>query len=330
MRILVLGGTRFVGRHVVEALLARGDEITLFHRGNSGAELFEGRVTRVNGDRLADLDKIPSSEFDAVVDTCGYFPRAVSTSTEWAKARGISRYLFVSTISVYHEPNDHANEDAPLIRTGDPENETITPESYGFLKVLCEDVVNSAYGDNAAIVRPGLVVGPYDPSDRFTYWVARLSRQEKVLAPDVVSPTQWIDARDLGNFMAHLLAQKTAGTYHAVGPYPGMPYREFLGKLESTIQKGKLVMAGVDWLNAQDVKPWSDFPLLNSYDSTESGIENLDPSRGIAAGLRYTDLATTIRDTLAWFSTERGDALKFGLADAREAELLGLVESANG
>ncbi|MEO8396727.1 MAG: NAD-dependent epimerase/dehydratase family protein, partial [Chloroflexota bacterium] len=219
MKILVIGGTRFVGRHFVEAALANGHEITLFNRGQSNADLFPN-VANIQGDRTidADLAALKGQHWDAVLDTCGYAPSIVRKTAELLKD-AVDIYLFVSTISVYDEimqPN--ADENAALQTLKDPTVEEVTDETYGGLKVLCEQVVDEIYGDRALQVRPGMIVGPFDPSDRYTYWDVRAAHGGEILAPGVPDrPVQMIDGRDLGKFMLLLLEQKTVGIFNATG-----------------------------------------------------------------------------------------------------------------
>ena len=219
MKILVIGGTRFVGRHFVDAALANGHEITLFNRGQSNADLYPN-VENIQGDRTidADLEALKGKHWDAVVDTCGYVPKDVRKTAELLKD-AVDIYLFISTISVYDGPMTlKDDEDAKLQTLADPTVEEVTNESYGGLKVLCEQVVNELYGERALQVRPGMIVGPYDPTDRYTYWDVRAAYGGEILAPGVPDrPVQMIDGRDLGKFMVHLLEQKTVGVFNATG-----------------------------------------------------------------------------------------------------------------
>lgn len=194
MHVLVLGGTRFVGRAIVEELLDRGHQVTLANRGQSNDGVFGCRVTTIHLDRLDSLAPLGSGTWDACIDTCAYVPRAVRMVGETLHGR-VGRYVLISTISVYADPEPGANEDAPLIEVGDPSNEVVDAQTYGYLKVLCEREAISQFPAQTTVIRPGIVVGPHDPTDRFTYWVHRIATELAVLYPAKESAAQWIDAR---------------------------------------------------------------------------------------------------------------------------------------
>ena len=201
MRILVIGGTRFVGKHFVAAALERGHEVTVFHRGRTGADLFP-EATHLTGDRNTDLDALAEGEWDATVDVCAYVPSQVRSLAAALEERG-GHYLFVSSVSAYAPPpGPGITEDAPLAQLDDPSTEEVTNETYGGLKVLCEQAAVDAFGPDTAIVRPSYVVGPDDLTWRFSWWVDRIGRGGVVPVPEPKdSPMQWVDARDLGAFM---------------------------------------------------------------------------------------------------------------------------------
>ncbi|MGH2736128.1 MAG: NAD-dependent epimerase/dehydratase family protein, partial [Actinomycetota bacterium] len=198
MRVLVFGGTKFVGRHLVDALLAPGHEVTLFNRGKTDPGLFGGAVEEVHGDRDGGLDSLRGRDWDAVIDVSGYLPRLVGDSARLL-AGAVEHYTFISTVSVYRDFSQAGlTEDAPLATLSDESVEEVTYETYGGLKVLCEEVVRAEYGDRCTVVRPHVVVGPHDDTDRFTYWVARTARGGDVLVPGRRDkPVQFVDARDL-------------------------------------------------------------------------------------------------------------------------------------
>src|SRR4029079_13224986 len=219
MRVLVLGGTSFVGRAIVDDLVANKHEVTLFSRGKTGAELFPDLEKR-RGDRdTGDYASLADESWDAVVDVSGYIPRHVNQAMDAVGDRG-GRYLFISTGSVYDRKRapDVMDEDAPRLA---PERDTekITNATYGPLKVACEDDVTARYGDRSTIVRPGVVAGPYDPTDRFTYWVRRAARGGRIALPGrPEQPVQVVDSRDLARLVVRLLQDDRSGAYHAVGP----------------------------------------------------------------------------------------------------------------
>ena len=327
MRILVIGGTSFVGRHTVEAALARGHDVTLFNRGRTNPDLFP-EAERLVGDRDGGLAVLAGRSWDAVVDTCGYVPRVVADSAR-ALAGSVGRYLFVSTLSVY--PDDvapGATEDTPRLGPAHPDVEEITDETYGPLKVSCEREVVAAFPRAATIVRPGLVVGPHDPTDRFTYWVRRVDEGGAVLAPaPPEDPVQFVDARDLAAFALLLLERSTDGVFNAVA----QPVA--LGDLLEAIRRASGSDADVVWappavLRERDVEPWSDLPLWLPDDP---GMDRFDNGRAVAAGLLPRPVEDTVRDTLEWDrSRHRGAPLRAGLGRDRERDVLAAVAAAAG
>ncbi|MEW6402172.1 MAG: NAD-dependent epimerase/dehydratase family protein, partial [Chloroflexota bacterium] len=205
MKILIIGGTRFLGRHLVNSARARGHEVTLFNRGQTNPDLFR-RVEKIWGDREKDLDQLKGRNWDAVIDTCGYVPRVVRMSAEALK-ESVENYVFISSLSIYPDFRKRGlNETDPVAKLQDESVEEVTGETYGPLKALCERVVQDVFGIDSLVIRPGLIVGPHDPTDRFTYWPVRVARGGDVLAPDGPDAfTQFIDARDLADFIVELL-----------------------------------------------------------------------------------------------------------------------------
>ena len=319
MRILVIGGTRFVGRHFVDAALARGHEITLFNRGQSNGDLFPN-VEHLRGDRDGDLAALAGGRWDAVVDTCGYVPRVVRQSAELL-ANKVDRYLFVSTISVYQDvmqPN--ADEDAPLIELDDPTTENVS-EAYGGLKVLCERVVEDIYGSRALIVRPGMIVGPYDPTDRYPYWVLRAAQGGEILAPGAPErPVQMIDARDLGNWMLHVLEQGAGGVFNATGPEQPLTWAAWMQICSTAAGTAPDYMWVSDAFLQQHEATSGDLPFWvpGEYEN----IFAVSVERAVNAGLTFRPAVETARDTLAWKGAADVSALRAGLKPEREAELL--------
>ena len=318
MQILVLGGTQFLGRHVVEAALERGHEVTIFNRGQTRPELFPG-VERLVGDRDGDLAALEGGDWDAVVDTSGYVPRVVRQSAELLRDR-VRRYLFVSSISVYADVSaPGVDEDAPVARL-DEETEEYRGPAYGALKALCEDVVREVYGDRATIVRPGLIVGPWDPTGRFTYWPTRIAAGGDVLAPEPRdAPVQVIDARDLAAFCLHLLEDDVAGTFNATGPEEPVTMEQVLTACEGD---ARLVWVPSEWLVEQGVGEWRELPLWLSSPEY-GGMMGVDVSRSVQAGLTFRPVERTVADTLAWQrSGEAPIDPPAGMAREREQELL--------
>ena len=316
MRILVLGGTLFLGRHVAEAALERGHEVTLFNRGQTRPELFPD-VEKLRGDRDGDLDALAGRSFDAVVDTSGRVPRIVRETIE---ALGdVGHYTFVSSISVYADLSTPPTGDSVLAELDEPSEDW--REHYGALKVDCEDVVRERFSE-AFIPRPGLIVGPWDPTGRFTYWPERLAEGGRVLAPaPPEADFQVIDGRDLAAWIVHAAESSLAGTFDAVGP--GMRRRDALETI-SRVAGGDAELIWVDpgFLAAHEVGEWMELPLwLHSQEY--ASMLSVDPTTAFAAGLQARPLEETTLDTLAWIHA--GDSPRdtdAGLDRAKERTVL--------
>lgn len=325
MNILIIGGTRFVGRHIAQAFAARGHGVTLFNRGSEPS--VHADLEQVHGDRASDLARLDGRTWDTVVDMCGYTPNVVETSAKYFadKAR---QYVFVSSISVY----DHAHtggpaEDAPLLQfPKDADPSEYSDERYGALKALCEARVRDAFGDRAAVIRPGLVAGPFDPTDRFTYWPVRFDEGGEVLAPPRSSRLQYIDARDLAAFAVNLAELQMGGTYNCATLAGSVNFGDLFDAClaQASAEDACVVEVSDEFLASQNVRPWSELPLWIPAASEYAGIANADSSRAAAAGLGFRPLQETVADTLAWARTaeKRPGGLKAGLAPEREAELL--------
>ena len=329
MRVLVLGGTVFLGRHVVETLLARGHEVTLFHRGKRGLELFPN-AERVLGDRATDLDRLPAGvSWDAVVDTSTSLPGYVRTSAAALRERA-ARYLFVSSVSVYDISLPSLDESSRIVELAPgASREVMEPENYGALKGLCEREAVAAFGaEHTFVVRPGLIVGPHDPTDRFTYWPLRFARGGDVVVPDDLdAPVQWIDVRDLAEFVVAALERERSGTVNTVGPAEPTTLRALLETCAAVAgMPSRIVPVELAALKERGIEGWTDLPVWVPPNDGADGVPRVDRSRALALGMRYRPLATTVADTLRWAQTERGDApLKAGLTPEREAELLQLA-----
>lgn len=317
MDILLIGGPKFVGRGLIDAALAAGHTLTMFNRGQTNPDLYP-QVEKLRGDRDGQLDALRGRTWDAVVDTSGYLPRVVRQSADLL-ADAVGRYVFISSISVYEDPAGAA-EDAPLIALEDETTEDIA-SAYGGLKVLCERAVQEVFGERATIIRPGIIVGPHDPTDRFTYWPVRVEQGGDVLAPASPDyPVQVIDVRDLAAWTVKLIEGDTGGVFNATGPEQPVSFGTLLETCRTiTGSDARFVWADADFLREQAVSPWSDLPLW--LPDTLWGTA--DVSRAQAAGLRYRPLEQIIRDTLNWVHHERGpEPLKAGLKPQREADLL--------
>lgn len=326
LEILVLGGTGFLGPHTVRAALARGHGITLFNRGRTNPGLFPALET-VIGDRNTDLERLAGRRWDAVIDTSGYLPRQVRAAAAQLAGQS-SHYLFVSSVSVYRDfSTPGMDETAPLAPLADESVEQVTGETYGPLKAACERALVDVMPARHTIVRPGLIAGPGDPTDRFTYWPVRIARAGEVLAPgDGSTPVQFIDARDLGAWMVSCLETRRRGAYNAISP-PG--WCDMRGLLEDCIAvtgtATSLVWVDADFLAAHEVAPWTDMPVWVPAAGETAGFALISTDRAQAAGLTVRERSGTIGDTLAWFATlpaERRASLRAGLSREREQAVL--------
>lgn len=322
MRLLLLGGTLFLGRHIVEAARARGHEVSLFHRGKTHEDLFP-EIEHIHGDRDGGLAILDGRRWDAAIDTCGYVPRIVRASAE-RLAGAVGRYVFVSTISVYGTiTRPGVDESEPVATLADPSTEAVTGETYGPLKALCERAVEAACPGRALIVRPGLIVGPHDPSDRFTYWPHRLARGGDVLVPGPPEcPVQFIDVRDLAAWIVRLIEEGATGLFNATGPERRLTF----GGLAETCRAVVRPEAGLVWVDGAflleaGVAPWSDLPLWLSAGA--EAMSEVDVRRAVSRGLTFRPLADTIRDTREWDACRPADRpLRAGLSPQRESEIL--------
>jgi 2'-hydroxyisoflavone reductase len=322
MKLLILGGTIFLGRHLVEAALARGHEVTLFNRGQHNPDLFP-TVEKIRGDRTVDLAPLQGRRWDAVIDTCGYVPRHVRNAAT-ALATQADHYTFVSSISVYADFSQPGlDELAPVGVLSDPTVEEVTGETYGPLKALCEQAAEAAMPGRVLNVRPGLIVGPHDPSDRFTYWPARIARGGEVLAPGIPHhAVQIIDGRDLAHWLILMAERQEVGVYNATGPTEPLTLSTVLATCQSvTGSNATLTWVSETFLAEQEVGAFVEMPLW--VPESEAGLEQVNCAKAIQAGLSFRPLATIIADTLAWAQTRPADqAWRAGLTPEREHTLL--------
>jgi 2'-hydroxyisoflavone reductase len=319
LRLLVLGGTKFLGRAIVDAALARAHEVTLFNRGQTNPELFPD-VEKLRGERDGDLSALEGRAWDAVIDPSGYVPRVVRASAEFL-AGAAEHYTFVSSISVYDSYRQvNFDETAPLEELADPTTENVD-EAYGGLKALCERVVEDVFPGAALVVRAGLIVGPHDPTGRFTYWPHRLARGGEVLAPQPPErQVQFVDVRDLADWIVRMAEVRTAGAFNAVGPVPTMTMGGLLEACRSvTGGESEIVWVDEAFLLEHEVGSWMELPLwLPEAEPDYARMMEADVSKATAVGLTFRPVADTIRATLD--QAELTDAA--GLAPEREAELL--------
>jgi 2'-hydroxyisoflavone reductase len=314
VRLLLLGGPRFLGRALTDAALERGHELTFFNRGQTNPDLYP-EVERIVGDRKTDLGSLEGRTWDAVVDTCGYLPRDVGASAYAVADSGL--YCFVSSVSVYADFTVPTDEDSAVAQLGELPDDDVTEESYGPLKALCEDAVREVFDSRALVVRPGLIVGPHDPTGRFTYWTHRIARGGEVLAPGPPDrPTQVIDVRDLAEWIVALCEQRIGGTFNAT--HPGVAFSELLDTCRAVASSDASVTWVTDeFLLEQEVGQWMELPLWLA-DPELAAADRVDVSRAVAAGLEFRPLSETVRGTLDLAETVDG----VGLTAGREAKLL--------
>lgn len=339
LRILILGGTQFLGIHITQLALARGHTVTLFNRGRTHRELFP-QVEKLQGDRDGKLEALQGRSWDAVIDDSGYVPRHVRLSAQLL-APSIRQYLYVSSVSAYASftrPNDEAS---PLGRLADESTEKVDGNTYGPLKALCEKAAQAALPGRVTVVRPGYIVGPDDPTDRFTYWPARAARGGEMLVPGTrADPIQFIDVRDVARFNIEALERAVVGTFNLVSP----PGRFTMGGLlRSCIATANEMRhphpppaptwIPAEFLRRHDAAFPDDIPIWAPASGETSGFAHISAARALRAGLHISPLQQTVRDTLAW-QLSRPQAqqtqLKAGLSATREQQLLSSWHSSHG
>ncbi len=350
MNLLILGGTQFIGRHLTEAALTAGHNVTLFNRNRRGAGLFSDVETLV-GDRQGDVSALAGKTWDAVIDTSAYTPLAARRTAELLQ-NAVEHYTFVSSVSVYRDFSEAGiDENAPVGTITDEEaaaaETTERPDTgtvaaaygpkYGPLKVRCERVVEEIFPGRTLVVRPGLVVGPYDYSDRFTYWVRRVGLAGKDWATEVLAPgtpgqrAQFIDARDLAAWMLDATVAGVTGTFNATGPDYALSFGDFLETTRRVLNEdAEFVWMENTFLLEHGLEP----ALLMPWHPPEAlpgweGFYQLDIGRAVANGLRFRPLEETIRDTFAWDDTRGGGELLAGITAEREAALLAAWRTAS-
>ncbi len=321
LRILILGGTGFVGPHQVREALARGHEVTLFNRGKTAPDMFPELETLI-GDRDGELSALSGREWDVVIDNSATIPRWVRRSAELLRG-SVGRYLFVSSTGVYYPYRTvDIREDQPLERLEDPDVEEVNAVTFGALKAMAEDEARAAFPNRHLIVRPTYIIGPGDPTDRYSYWPHRLSQGGSVLAPgDPSDPMQHVDVRDLARFMVRLLEQDDGGTFNVAGPEEPFSIGQLLERTRDAIRsEASLVWVDADFLESQG------HPFLTYWVSPKDdymGMMRVNSDRALSAGLTLRTVEETAVDTLTWFQGQ-GRAPASGLSRERELELLDL------
>ena len=322
LRILILGGTGFLGPHLVENARARGHTLTLFNRGKTHPEMFPD-LEQLRGDRNGQLDALKGRKWEGVIDTSGYVPRVVKMSADLL-APAVKQYVFISSISVY--PDDvkpGANESTPVQVLTEPGSEEVR-KHYGALKALCEQAAEAALPGRATNVRPGLIVGPGDPTDRYTYWPARLDRGGEVLTPGTGDePVQYVDVRDLAAWIVQTIERGQVGVFNATGPEKPLTMAAMLSSCsKAASRRSTLVWVPEKFLAEHKVTPWEDMPV---WTGAEGGFSQIDCSKAIRGGLRFRSADETAKDTLTFWKElpeERRHKPRAGLSPEREQEVL--------
>src|SRR5712692_4202351 len=335
LRILILGGTGFTGPHQVRYALSRGHKVTVFNRGKTHPGELPKEAEQLIGDRNGQLDALKGRTWDVVIDIPTTLPVWVRDAAQVLKGN-VDRYVFISTISVYSDNSKPGmDESGPLARYEGADAMKETQETlrasrfglYGPLKVLSEQEAEKWFPGKALIIRPGLIVGPGDESDRFTYWPVRIDRGGEILAPGKPSDAvQFIDARDLAEWTIRMVERGTTGTFNATGPKSKLTMGEMLeGIKKATKTESRFTWADADFLAAQKVRPWSDMPVWVPPRGDSAGFAEISIKKALDKGLTFRAIPDTSRATLYWFrkqAPERQAKLKAGLTPEREAEVL--------
>jgi 2'-hydroxyisoflavone reductase len=327
LKVLILGGTNFLGPHLVEELQEHGHEVTLFNRGTQNSSLFP-MVEKLQGNRDGDLKAIEDRQWDAIIDTSGHLPRVVEASSK-ILTEATDHYTFISTIGVYENFSKlDIDEDCPLAKLSDEQSEEITEKTYGALKACCEDVISRYFPNKSLIIRPGLIVGPFDPTDRFTYWPVRIVEGGKILAPGKsIQNLQFIDVRDLAKWIVLMVERQATGIYNATGPATPITFEQLLEECQKFSKKDVVIQwLDEDFLIKNNVQDWSEVPLWLSYKRNMPGFLNINVQKALQSGLTFRTLSETISSILAWDSSRENIKREAGLDREKEKELLLLWE----
>jgi len=331
LNILILGGTRFIGLHMTSLALERGHKVTFFNRGKTHTDKFP-EIERITGDRNGQIDGLKDRKFDVVIDNSGYVPRHVKLSAEML-APNVRQYVFISSVSVYPDFSVPRDENSPVGKLADETVEKVDGETYGPLKALCEQAAMKALPGRATVIRPGLIVGPDDNTDRFTWWPARAARGGEFIAPGSPGdPFQVIDVRDLAAFTMAVIEKNVTGTFNAVSDVGGFKFGELVDNcIAAAKQQAKPADAPratwitAEFLEAQQVAPWSEMPVWLPAKGEEAAFALTSNTAAKKQGLKITPLKKTVDDTMAWHlarPAEEREKLKSGIAADKEAAVL--------
>jgi 2'-hydroxyisoflavone reductase len=325
MKLLILGGTVFLGRALVEAALRRGHQLSLFNRGRSNPGLFP-QVENLTGERDSDLEILRGRSWDAVIDTCGYVPRLVGQSAR-VLAGAVDHYTFISSISVYAEFSQPGmDESAPLATLQDENTEQVMGDNYGPLKALCEQAAERELPGRVLVVRPGLIVGPHDPSDRFTYWPMRVMQGAEVLAPGRPGrEIKYIDVRDLAEWILEMVERRATGIYNADGPDSPCSMETLLETCRTANgSQASFTWVSEQFLHEQQVGEWIEMPLwVPETDPQYAGFFAVSSQKAIRMGMKFRPLVDTVRLTQEWAAARPADYVwRAGISRQRESHLL--------
>lgn len=343
LKILILGGTGFTGPFQVKYAVSRGHQVTVFNRGRTHPGILPKEVEQLIGDRNGQLDALKGRKWDVVIDIPTTLPVWVRDAAQILKGN-VDRYVFVSTISVYSDVSKPgSDETAPLLKYEGADAMKETSETlrksnfglYGPLKALSEAEAEKWFPGKALIVRPGLIVGPGDESDRFTYWPVRVERGGEVLAPGNPSdPVQFIDARDLAEWIIRMAEQGTVGAFNAVGPKDKLGIGSMLDQIKAaTKSNAQFTWADADFLAEQKIRPWADMPVWVPPRGEETGFATISTKKALAKGLTFRTIADTTQATLEWFHQQPADRqakLRAGITPEREKEVLAAWHAKKG
>jgi 2'-hydroxyisoflavone reductase len=323
LNLLFIGGTRFIGRNMAEVALSRGHSVTLFNRGQVDPDGLPGART-IQGDREADLDRLKEGEWDGVVDTCCYLPTTLRKSISALSGRA-NQYVFISSISVFEQDiPPGTDEDGPTLVAKDEEATEWEMEQYGGLKAACERMLYRDFDGLATVVRPGLVAGPGDYADRFTYWPVRLHAGGEVLVPDRLDqPIQWMDVRDMATWTIDLIENGQTGTFNATGPESPLTLREFFDRINACGgNRANLIPVPTKDLEAANLETWVDLPMILPFDGSGDGTFQVSVRRAMDTGLTYRTLEQTALDTAEWWKTQGSRQMKVGVKPEIEKTLI--------